>query len=498
MGNLHRTRQRTQCFYFRHRSLGLHMTAPTAERIKQRAKKLRKELGITHSEALKQISLTYGFQDWASFQKELKKNEHSSLPTPSSTIEFIADGDVDMSDKDYEDLDKERSEDLPSDAKALVSENKKQLTKLGVEFSIFEPTITGLKKSILDATQPVRTHFELENYHFYWEQGQGPEHKVKAEAVFLTNIESKKTTVSLYRPKTKKGDPRMWFRGLPSFAEPGDQVAIILQSGIPHLINLSTSKISVLIDEKSSPIAKFFSQLALQKSSVSEELLTKLKHLAQKPFKALRSGDTAIGYTLESMLGIEANSSKQPDYKGIELKAGRGVKTRTTLFAQVADWSISPCKKSAEILNKYGYERGEDFKLYCTLSTQKENSQGLSFIYDQTKDELQEWHNKTELVAIWPGSLLRKRLKEKHAETFWVQATSEVIDGIEYFQLLSVTHTRSPIVTQLMPLIQSGVITMDHLIKRNAKGRVSEKGPLFKMNKSDLELLFPEPKTYQL
>ena len=136
--------------------------------------------------------------------------------------------------------------------------------------------------------------------------------------------------------------------------------------------------------------------------------------------------------------------------------------------------------------------------MYCTLSTQKENSQGLSFIYDQTKDELQEWHNKTELVAVWPGSLLRKRLKEKHAETFWVQATSEVIDGVEYFQLISVTHTRSPIATQLMPLIQSGVITMDHLIKRNAKGRVSEKGPLFKMNKSDLELLFPAPTTYTL
>ena len=199
------------------------------------------------------------------------------------------------------------------------------------------------------------------------------------------------------------------------------------------------------------------------------------------------------------MLGIPANSSKLPDYKGIELKSGRGHKTRTTLFAQVADWSISPCKKSAEILNKYGYEREGDFKLYCTVTTRRENTQGLSFIYDQTTDQLQEWHNKMDFVAAWPGDLLRKRLKEKHAETFFVEAKSETINGVEQFQLLKVTHTKSPILSQLLPLIQSGVVTMDHLIKRSGKNnRVNEKGPLFKINKRDLELLFPQPITYSL
>ncbi|MCZ4295035.1 MvaI/BcnI family restriction endonuclease [Vibrio sinaloensis] len=382
--------------------------------------------------------------------------------------------------------------------KVRISDNKKQLTRLGVEFSIFEPTITGLRKSILDATQPVRTHFELEEFHFYWEQGQGPEYKVQTDAVFLRDDTVITSKASLYRPKTKKGDPRMWFRGLPQFSDAGDQVAIIIHNSTPHLINLSRHQLSESLTNEDSFIRKFFDELNSKSSNVSTDLLTKLKHLAKNPFPALRLGDTAIGYTLESMLGIQANSSKQPDYKGIELKSGRGVKTRTTLFAQVADWSISPCKKSAEILEKFGYERGDDFKLYCTVSTQKKNSQGLSFIYDQVKDELQEWHNQSELVAVWPGDLLRKRLKEKHAETFWVEATSEVIDGVEHFQLMRVTHTRSPIASQLMPLIQSGVITMDHLIKRNSKGRVSEKGPLFKMNKNDLELLFPEPVTYSL
>lgn len=40
-------------------------------------------------------------------------------------------------------------------------------------------------------------------------------------------------------------------------------------------------------------------------------------------------------------------------------------------------------------------------------------------------------------------------------------------------------------------LLEQGEITMDHLIKRNAKGRVSEKGPLFKIKAASLDLLFP-------
>tara|TARA_R110002167_G_scaffold97758_2_gene257739 strand:- start:25299 stop:26744 length:1446 start_codon:yes stop_codon:yes gene_type:complete len=472
---------------------------PTTNRIKQRAKKLKKDKGISHSEALDAISIEYGFNNWISFQEELKKVEQArvSIPAPSNT--FAEYEDVEMSDEDYDVLDHEREDELPELIKERVVLNKRQLTKIGAEFSIFEPTMTGLNKSILDATQPVRTHFELENFHFFWDQGQGPEYKIKKKSYLLTDDKIIESNTSLYRPKTKKGDPRMWFGGLPHFSQVGDQIAIIIKDDIAYLINLSKTLIENSLSLKKSHIKSFFESFSKGESSVAEELYNKLKFLAKKPLPALRSGDTAIGYTLETSLNIAANSSKQPDYFGIELKAGRGVKTRTTLFAQVADWAISPCKKSAEILNKYGYEREDDFKLYCTLSTQKENSQGLSFIYDQSKDELQEWYDNKELVAVWPGKVLRSRLKEKHAETFWVEAKSEFFDGIEHFQLLNITHTKSPIVSQLMPLIQSGVITMDHLIKRSGKtNRVSEKGPLFKINKRDLDLLFPEPRTYSL
>jgi hypothetical protein len=472
---------------------------PTEKRIKERAKKISKEKGIKQTQALEIVSQELGFSSWIQCKEVLKKNELTKTPTPDPSLKFVEDNDVVMNEDDYDLFDHERGRDFNDDEKEQLLDNKRSLTKLGIEFSVFEPTKTGFKKSILDATQSVRTHFEIENFHFYWEQGQGPEYKVLRNASLLTNEKTIQSTASLYRPKTKKGDPRMWFRKLSEFSVAGDQVAIIIKEKSIFLINLSTTSIQKSINNNESLIGQFLNSLTNQHNSIADELLRKLKDIAKSPFPSLRQGDTGIGYSLEALLGIAANSSKLPDYKGIELKSGRGAKTRATLFAQVADWDISPCKKSAEILNKYGYERENDFKLNCTISTQRKNSQGLSFIYDQAKDQLQEWHENTNLVAIWPGEILRKRLKEKHSETFWVEAKSSNIDGLEHFQLLKVTHTKSPLISQFIPLVQSGVITMDHLIKRDGKNnRVSERGPLFKMNKRDLDLLFPEPVTYSL
>lgn len=472
---------------------------PSKKRIKQKAKNLKKIEGIKQTEALYIISQELGFKDWKECLRELDKQEVLATQVPQPSLNFVEDDDILMTDSDYQIYDLERSEDLDLNPKLLLENNKRQLTKLGIEFSIFEPTMTGFNKSILDATQPVRVHFELENFHFYWDQQLGPEHKIIKLGSLITSGSTILTKVSLYRPKTKKGDPRMWFRNLSKIASAGDQVAIIINSGHINLINLSTNDIEKIMRENGCGISELITGVISNRNIVSEELLSKLKNIAKKPFEGQRSGDTDIGYTLESLLGIEANSSKKPDYKGIEIKSGRGNKTRTTLFAQVADWNLSPCKRSAEILNKYGYVRGEDTKLYCTITTKRENPQGLSFIYDTNKDELQEWFKKSNLVAVWPGALLRQRLKEKHAETFWVEAKNIKKNGTEVFQLTKVTHTRSPILSQLIPLLETGVVTMDHLIKRSGTtNRVSEKGPLFKINKRDLDLLFPTPTTYSL
>lgn len=385
-----------------------------------------------------------------------------------------------------------------SPAQKRIRENRTLLVGKGIEHSMFVPTKVGLKKSILDATRPVQEHFKLIGFHDYDQQMQGPESKVIKTAYFMKPDGSTETTMSIYRPVTKKGDPRMWFKGLGEYADPDDQVAIILYQDIPYIINLSNFDLnSCLLD--GDEIGGFLLSYYERESSISNELLEKLRLIARKPLKSVGTGDTTIGMTIESALEIPANSSKAPDYKGIELKSARKKKSRSTLFAQVPDWSKSVCQSSAEILNKYGYQRAEDFKLYCTVSAQKSNPQGLKLEFRSADDELVELHDVDGDVVVWSGKKLRDRLAEKHNETFWVEAKSEVIDDKEYFHLKSITHTKRPLLSQFMSLIEDGTITMDHLIKRTPNGKSArEKGPLFKIDKKNLGLLFPEPVTYSL
>lgn len=379
----------------------------------------------------------------------------------------------------------------------------KLLTKNQVSLTLIEPTETGLKKSIMDATGPIRSFLKDNQIHDYDTQGQGPESKVQIEAILYEEFRIINSTASLYRPQTKKGDPRIWFSGLTKIATANDLIAIVYYSGSFHVFNLSRLNIEVLLDSHlMNPIKDLISEISNKANAVALELLVMLRSIARKgPIPSMVAADTSVGRTLESALGITINSSKQPDYKGIELKSFRSSRTnRKNLFAQVPDWSKSKFKNSAEILDAFGYQREDDFKLYCTVSATTRNSQGLSLKLDSDIKQLIETSDRPEVgdFVIWTLDTLHSRLTEKHKETFWVEADSSFIDGKEYFQYSLVEHTKKPITSQFDILVDQGIITLDHLIKRNSKGRVVEKGPLFKIKPKGLDLLFPPSEKYSL
>lgn len=381
------------------------------------------------------------------------------------------------------------------------------LTSMSVEVALIEPTSTGLGKAILDATFPVRNYLRRVGLHDYNDQKQGAEHKLLVKSSLLSEGLVFPSQASLYRPTTKNGDPRIWFRGLPSFCSPNDILAIIAYSGELYVVNLTRTSIEAVVDARTGPIWDLLSTVSSEANSIADELLSKLRKVAASGFiQSVIDGDadTAVGRTLEKLLGIDINSSKQPDYRGIELKSYRTVKkgreNRKTLFAQVPNWELSKFKSSREILDNFGYTSGVDFKLYCTVSARKKNSQGLQFQLQQEDRKLFETSDKQEVgaFATWLVEDLHNRLVEKHNETFWVSANSKKEAGKEYFNFTHVTHTRRPIVSQFDVLLEQGIITMDHLIKRNSKGRVSEKGPLFKIEAASLGMLFPPPLQYDL
>ncbi len=392
----------------------------------------------------------------------------------------------------------------------IEKQHLERLTACSIDVTLIQPTSTGLRKSILDATIPVRNFLREKGLHDYDLQGQGAsEHGEQLRAVLIEASGAKPSSASLYRPKTKQGDPRIWFSGLAAFAEPDDMLAVVTHDAGLALINLTRTNLTRVVDERvPGPLLDLLDQLSRDATWVADELLLKLRAIAANGWVRsvmIERADTSIGRTLEHALGIAINSRREPDYKGIELKSYRRAarasrENRKTLFARVANWELSKFKSSREILDSFGYHRGQDFKLYCTVNTRAPNSQGLYFEIEDKAGLLNERSTQKDVgaFATWLLADLRSSLAEKHNETFWVGARVHERDGNDYFEFRDVTHTRKPILSQFDLLLEQGEITMDHLIKRTTAGRVSEKGPLFKVNAASLGLLFPPSKSYEL
>lgn len=388
--------------------------------------------------------------------------------------------------------------------------NLAKLTSLSIDATVIHVTRTGLQKSILDATAPVRNYLLGNGLHDYSHQGTGAkENGVELKTVLVSQEVETQSRTSLYRPKAKGkgGDPRLWFTGLPDFMKPDEIVAIIANAGDLLCINITRDDIGAIWDKSlRGPLLDHLRNLSTSAKQTSVELLGRLKSIAERgPLPSVMYGkvDTAIGRTLEAKLGIQPNSNKEPDYKGIELKAFRSASSessqgRKNLFAKVANWPESKFKSSKEILETFGYYRNEELRLYCTVSATVKNSQGLFFEIDDRAGHLNERSERNDIgvFATWLLEDLRNTLAKKHNETFWISAVSSEVGSHEHFELKSVIHTKKPILSQFDILLEQGQITMDHLIKRDANGQVREKGPLFKVKSSALSLLFPPSETY--
>lgn len=388
-----------------------------------------------------------------------------------------------------------------------LGEATQLLREVGLDAAFFVPTKTGLEKSILDATESVRLFLRRCGAHEYVGQQQGPEGKVTKTAFFVTAKELIPTTVSLYRPraKGKEGDPRIWFSELRNYAAPNNLLALVFIGDSLYVSNLSRDEVRKSLKDASSALNLLRSRNEEKQEQIVQALLAKLRSISRLGWiKTTTVGDTGIGATLEHQLGIRKNSSKAPDFQGVELKAKRqgSIGTRSNLFAKVPDWSISHLKSSQQILDRYGYFRDSVRKLYCSVSAKAPNSQGLYLYVSEDYEVLRERHTVDSVaydeVCAWSFAALQNDLINKHAETFWVNADSKKMNGTEYFRYISVTHTKSPLAAYLPILCRDGVVTVDHLIKRGSRGKVTEKGPLFKINPSDLGMLFPTPITYTL
>ena len=386
----------------------------------------------------------------------------------------------------------------------------KDLASHGKEAAYIVPTETGMQKSILDAHGQLRSFLLANGIHDFDEQRQGIDGK-KVVDVTLVGVNSvTETKMSLYRPETKSGDPRLWIYGLTNYARPWNLLAFIENEGRIYIINASDTDIFNSRNSPSSPLYKLLSKSSSSLDATALQLIDKLTVISKMGFvNSLRGGATGVGMTLETLLGIQANSNRAPDFNGIEIKAtrvsGRKGKptTRVNLFSQVPDWDISSCKSGIDILKNFGYidKRKQRLQLYVTNSDQP-NAQGLFLFVDEKAgvlESLKREESSNLNIAKWRMENLRNQLEAKHRRTFWVKAKHKKDSlGAEMFHYTEVEQTQSALSANIAPLIELGVITMDYTLSLKESGGARDHGYLFKIHQHNFDLLFPPSTIHNL
>ena len=379
--------------------------------------------------------------------------------------------------------------------------------RLNTPVAFLVPTPTGYKKSIMDAIAPVRELLYDAHVHDYQQQLQGTENKRVVPAFLVKGDGLVETQASLYRPTTKHGDPRIWFYDLKKHCRPCNLLALTVIDEAIYVFNLSDPEVAESLLQQD--YAYGILQRGDKSSVIEQQLLALIRKInADGPQRSITPGDPGVGDTLEHALGIQRNNSKNPDYMGIELKTTRlsrngkmRTPTRSTLFSQVPDVGM----KYREIVAKYGkvqVPRGSSearLQLYETFRVSRPNAYGLVLDVNENADRLDMEYqdgDKRSYVASWTMKLLKERLRTKHPETFWVGATSEMIDGVEYFRYVRVMHTKNPNASLLGPLLEADKVTLDLAAHFDPDGKWRDHGVLFKMDKKNFPLLFSDPEEF--
>ena len=205
-------------------------------------------------------------------------------------------------------------------------------------------------------------------------------------------------------------------------------------------------------------------------SNEAKILLRKLSSLAHKgPIPSIGHGASTVGMTLLDALDIKYQTIDKPRFMGIVVNGRRRIggagQNRVNLFARVPCWEISECKSSRQLVEDYGYDADDGVrKLYCTVQSHHQNSQGLYMNVNKGKGILEERikiNGEDRPVVSWRIKDLKEILAKKHPQTMWVIAVVSEKNGREYFHYREATYTSSPKVDQLVELLDEGTITLD-------------------------------------
>lgn len=222
---------------------------------------------------------------------------------------------------------------------------------------------------------------------------------------------------------------------------------------------------------------------------------------------SLRKGNTGIGYTLETLLGVVENNLRSPDLGNIELKEtglgvaennlryadlrnielkSRRIKSTSLLTMFTFNYSIWKIEQEA-LIQQYGYYKDGRWALYTTVKN-KPNNRGFYVKVDQ--DTVRLYHENGLCAIEWELERLINDLKNKFLNVLLVEAESRKSGENEEFWYKEAHLLTGIIVEKFLEYIKNGTIAVDLRMHINKNGVVRNHGTGFRLHRRYLDSCF--------
>ncbi len=221
-----------------------------------------------------------------------------------------------------------------------------------------------------------------------------------------------------------------------------------------------------------------------QRDSNLDELLEHFDRIsAMGRIESLRSGDTGIGYTFETLVGIVENNDKRADFKGIEIKCklrrNGSTSGKINLFQQAPTWTE---KLSASArLKMVGRLRPDGLYACYSQVTTTPNNLGLHVDVNPLPGDLMLRKNERD-IGHWTRDTLAKRLAEKHSRAIFVKADAHRVSGIVKYHYRDVVYCERPDISRFIDLVDSRKIVFEFAMAERSSGGVRNHGYPWRLN----------------
>lgn len=224
------------------------------------------------------------------------------------------------------------------------------------------------------------------------------------------------------------------------------------------------------------------------------ELLARFDDVSSKGWiQTQRAGDTGIGYTFESLIGIEENNDKRADFRGIEVKCklaknSGSASGKTNLFQQGPEWIDG--RSAIHRLRAIGQYRDDGAYACYSQVTVDRNNLGLALRPIESAAQI-DLLKHTEAIGKWPFALLQKRLEEKHSRAVFVKAASRVASAKVEYRYSELIYCERPSIERFVDLVGERRIVFEFLMRENPDGSIRNHGYPWRLtHQSLLDQLF--------